>query len=320
MKMSVEGTGLCSGTYLGIIICITLIAFIAIMRAFDHKLRMKFISAAAVLLLAHIGEGIVNHTVAVPHTISLALFILIFKYVCLMITWIIVCDIVVRDISRQSTRDVLTIVVMLAMVVVGGILEQTKILMSCTLPSSAIGILFLYMYMYAERYNVDSVSKCYKRRCFYSDAEKHSKSKMAIISMDLNDLKYINDNYGHKAGDIALLTFAEVCRSVKPKKFVLYRTGGDEFMILGNKASRDEAEALTELIREKLRETPYTCSFGIYMYNPGEDFDSCVVKADQAMYDDKRVYKESKTKRSHPRSDEYEERLDNFTNNISFLD
>ena len=142
---------------------------------------------------------------------------------------------------------------------------------------------------------------------------------MIIISMDLNDLKYINDNFGHKAGDIALLTFAEVCRSVKTNKFILYRTGGDEFMILGIKATMDEAKELVELIKEKLAETPYTCSFGIHEYKPGDDFDAVVVKADKAMYEDKSIYKASKHKRSHSRSDEYDSRLETFTNNISFL-
>ena len=188
----------------------------------------------------------------------------------------------------------------------------------------------MYMYMYAARYNIDSVSRCYKRRCFYADAERHSKNKMAIISMDLNDLKYvsidmdglkyINDNFGHKAGDIALLTFAEVCRSVKPSKFILYRTGGDEFMMLGIKATKDEAETLIHDIRLKLQETPYTCSFGINMYNPSDDFDDVVVKADQAMYEDKRMYKEMKIKANPSKEDEYDESLRMFTSNISFLD
>ena len=121
------------------------------------------------------------------------------------------------------------------------------------------------------------------------------------------------------AGDIALLTFAEVVRSVKTNKFILYRTGGDEFMILGIKATEDEAKELVELVKEKLTETPYTCSFGIYPYKPGDDFDAAVVRADKAMYEDKSAYKASKSKRSHSRSDEFESRLETFTNNISFL-
>ncbi|MBE5904939.1 MAG: GGDEF domain-containing protein [Pseudobutyrivibrio sp.] len=216
-------------------------------------------------------------------------------------------------------NDATVILFMLFAVCVGVILEEEKIFPNCTMESSIVGVVFLYIYIYAERYNVDSVSRCYKRRCFYSDANRYSKLDMMIISMDLNDLKLINDNYGHKAGDIALLTFAEVVRSVKTNKFILYRTGGDEFMILGIKATEDEAKELVELVKEKLTETPYTCSFGIYPYKPGDDFDAAVVRADKAMYEDKSAYKASKSKRSHSRNDEFESRLETFTNNISFL-
>ncbi len=227
--------------------------------------------------------------------------------------------VVVKKWYTGYQRDALIILFMLAIVAVGVYLEEAYILDSCTLTSASIGVLFVYVYMYAERYNIDSVSMCYKRRCFYSDASKYARTDMAIISMDLNDLKYINDNFGHKAGDVALLTFAEVCRGVKTNKFILYRTGGDEFMILGIKASREEAENLISAIRERLKETPYSCSFGVKMYKPGDDFDEAVVQADKAMYDDKSIYKASKTKRSHSRSVEYDEKIETFSNDIQFI-
>ncbi|SDB25602.1 diguanylate cyclase (GGDEF) domain-containing protein [Pseudobutyrivibrio sp. YE44] len=215
-------------------------------------------------------------------------------------------------------RDALIILFMLAVVSMGVFLEEALIYDNCTLTSSSIGVLFVYVYMYAERYNVDSVSGCYKRRCFYSDAAKYAKTNMAVISMDLNDLKLINDNFGHKAGDIALLTLAEVCRSVKDNRFILYRTGGDEFMMLGIKASKEEAEQLISDTKQKLSETPYSCSFGLHMYKPGDDFDEVVVQADKAMYDDKSLYKQSRTKRSHARTEQYDEKSQSFNNDIKF--
>ncbi|MCR5416527.1 MAG: GGDEF domain-containing protein [Pseudobutyrivibrio sp.] len=213
------------------------------------------------------------------------------------------------------TRDAFIMTVITFMIFIGVALEEKKIVYNGTLCTSALGLVFIYIYIYAERYNVDSVSKCYKRRCFYSDASKYSKTNLAIISMDLNDLKYINDNFGHKAGDIALLTFAEVVRSVKTNKFILYRTGGDEFMILGIRASREEAEELVEAIRNRLDDTPYSSSYGIAMYKPGDDFDEVVVRADKAMYTEKRDFKENSTKRRRSREDDYE-KLETFTKSI----
>ncbi len=378
------GAGLDGGTYLGYIVCITLLMFIGTMRAFDRELRKKFIIVTFVMMIA-LGAGAADiYYSSLKEPVFSRYIVRLVKYLCegymelvlvqivghdykasrSIIIWIpyivismlmltapinpdifyftadnqfvrgylgyavfmqaviyIMMDlaVVIKKWYDGYQRDAVMILYMVAVVVIGVCLEEAKIFKNCTIISSTIGILFVYIYIYAERYNVDSVSKCYKRRCFYSDAAKYARVHMAIISMDLNDLKYINDNYGHKAGDIALLTFAEVCRSVKTNNFILYRTGGDEFMILGIKASEQEASNLIRLIREKLKETPYSCSFGLQMYSPGDDFDAAVVAADKAMYDDKSIYKASKTKRSHARNDDYANNFETFTNDIRFL-
>lgn len=374
------------GTYLGFVICVTMLLFIMAMRAFDTKMRTSFVHLVVAMLIAFIAAVADMKLATLSNPSNLRYIAKSVKYISQGIMEYFVLVIVVREFSDTIKKwlvvpfvimvmvvitapfnplvysftadnhfvrgplgnivfiqgaiyviiamltcihkwfdgyqkDATVILFILFMVCVGVVLEENHIFPNCALESSALGTLFLYIYNYAERYNVDSVSRCFKRRCFYADGKKYSRSEMMIISMDLNDLKFINDNYGHKAGDIALLTFAEVVRSVKTNKYILYRTGGDEFMILGIKATMEEARELVDLIKEKLKETPYTCSFGIYGYKPGDDFDAVVVKADKAMYADKSTYKASKNLRSHARNEQYDSRLeiDTFTNNISFL-
>lgn len=145
--------------------------------------------------------------------------------------------------------------------------------------------------MYAEYYNVDSITKCLKRRCFYSDGVRHRRHNFSVLSMDLNNLKYINDNFGHSAGDDALKTFANICKKSKSSKFVLYRTGGDEFMMLGLGASYEETVEVVNRIKQELEGTPYTSSYGIAMYRARDDFDEIVEQADRAMYSDKKQFK-----------------------------
>lgn len=306
-----------SGVYLGMIICLNLLVFIFTMRAFDRVLKLKFVYATLALLVASVLAG-GQLAAQLQPSLTTGRYALIYaKYSFVLIALVIFGVIAFKDNPKRSTRDKFIILFMIIVIGLGALHETAGVFNNCLIPSCAISLLFLYMYMYAERYNVDSVSKCYKRRCFYSDAEKYGKHSLAIVSMDLNDLKMLNDNYGHKAGDIALLTFAEVCRSVKPKNFILYRTGGDEFMMLGIKATLADTEALVRRIKERLTDTPYASSFGIYMYDPSEDFDAAVIKADQAMYEDKRAYKESRVKRF---GDQFEDGNDSFTNNINFLD
>ncbi len=375
--------GLDGGTYIGLVVCVTLFIFIVTMRSFDRDLRKKFIYTITAMCIALMMSYLDMHYALEPTVNPLRYVARIIKLIAEGYMEVSVLRIFIKDLNKVGDkviwlpfivaslvllmalvnrevfyftpdneyvrgplgnvifveaiiymalalricikkwfegfqRDAVTMLSMLMMTAVGVIFENAKIFPNCALNSSAVCIIFLYMYMYAERYNVDSVSRCYKRRCFYADAAKYARNQIAIISMDLNDLKFINDNYGHKSGDIALLTFAEVVRSVKTNKFILYRTGGDEFMILGIKASLSEAQELVEYVREKLKETPYTCSFGINMYNPGDDFDAAVVKADKAMYADKNAYKESRTKRSRSRVDDFEN-INLFSNNINFL-
>ncbi len=376
--------GIDGGTYIGLVVCVTMLLFIVTMRSFDRAIRMRYIHLTIAMLIAFLAAILDMSLASLDHVLLIRYAAKIIKYVSQGFMEYFVLLIVLKDVTMRYKmalliplammiitvlsapfcndvfyftednhfvrgilgnvifiqaaifvvmamltcvrkwfdgyqKDAVVILLMLFIVCVGVVLEENHIFPNCALESSATGCLFLYIYTYAEKYNVDSVSKCYKRRCFYADAAKYAKHEMMIISMDLNDLKYINDNFGHKAGDIALLTFAEVCRSVKTNKFILYRTGGDEFMMLGIKATKEEAEELVGLVKEKLSETPYACSFGIYGYKPGDDFDAAIVKADKAMYEDKNIYKISKTKRSRSRNDAIDNKLETFTNNISFL-
>ena len=180
---------------------------------------------------------------------------------------------------------------LLCMVIAGVIFEKYNIFCNTIIATSVVAIMIMFVYMYAERYNVDSVTYCYKRRVFYGDSEKFGRHNMSVVSMDLNNLKYINDNYGHKAGDEALKTFANICKKAKSSKFILYRTGGDEFMMLGVKATYEETADLIQKIKKDLEATPYTCSYGIAMYGPDDDFEDIVVQADACMYLDKKKFK-----------------------------
>lgn len=80
------------------------------------------------------------------------------------------------------------------------------------------------------------------RRRFYLDAEKYRTTLTAVISLDLNDLKALNDQYGHIEGDRALITITNVVKVCTSKSASLYRIGGDEFMLLCYKMSEDRVQ------------------------------------------------------------------------------
>ena len=120
---------------------------------------------------------------------------------------------------------------------------------------------------------------------------------LALLSMDLDGLKSINDRYGHRAGDDAIRSVSDVIRSELRESDVGARWGGDEFAVLAPSTSRVAALALAERIRalipQRSTRWPLSVSVGVATLDPstdGEGFDSATLMraADAAMYEAKR--------------------------------
>jgi len=120
---------------------------------------------------------------------------------------------------------------------------------------------------------------------------------LALLLVDLDGLKEINDRYGHRAGDEAIRSLAEVIRSQLRETDVGARWGGDEFAILAPRTSKVEALAFAERIRvlipQHSAQWPLSGSIGVASIDPttGEELvDSATLMrtADVAMYEAKR--------------------------------
>jgi diguanylate cyclase (GGDEF)-like protein len=118
--------------------------------------------------------------------------------------------------------------------------------------------------------------------------------KCAILFIDLDRFKLINDSLGHAAGDALLIEMAKRLRSVVRSSDVVARLGGDEFMILLNEiAGRQQAEAVAHHLLSTFsapmvlsgHECRVTASIGIAMFpDDGEDEQTLMKNADIAMY------------------------------------
>jgi diguanylate cyclase (GGDEF)-like protein len=100
----------------------------------------------------------------------------------------------------------------------------------------------------------DSLTDIYNRRFFEEELKRLDTARqlpISIIMADLNGLKIINDSYGHKTGDKFLLKTAEVLKNTFREEDIIARWGGDEFVILLNKTSRDTVEKLAKRIKNK---------------------------------------------------------------------
>ena len=147
----------------------------------------------------------------------------------------------------------------------------------------------------------DYMTGMYNRRYFFKVAEafflkaKRKNSKLAIIMMDIDDFKNINDTYGHDIGDIAIMEVKNIFDE-NLRHYDLYaRFGGEEFCLLLDDISKEDVIKLFEKMRKKFEnniikkgsvELKYTVSFGIY-YGLLDSLESMIKEADEAVYKSK---------------------------------
>lgn len=162
----------------------------------------------------------------------------------------------------------------------------------------ALSITFYYLFFHTQISKRDHLTLALNRRCFYMDAEKNRDHITAVISIDLNYLKFINDTCGHEAGDEAICAVARCVEKHLPKECRLYRVGGDEFTVLCMRRDPDtdrmQLEAVVADIKAEMATTEYSCAIGLAMVNGRTNFKEVCAEADRAMYHDKLLMKRGK--------------------------
>ncbi|MBQ8547270.1 MAG: GGDEF domain-containing protein [Lachnospiraceae bacterium] len=141
-----------------------------------------------------------------------------------------------------------------------------------------------------------------KARKVYGDAS-YLRKRVAVISIDMDNLKKINDAYGHAAGDDALRRIGKALMIVaEPRGNIAYaRTGGDEFVVVGRLEQPNEGAEIVARIREELDQInevsgqPYRAEISCGLYEVKDASKVALAKAlelsDERMYEDKRQRK-----------------------------
>lgn len=195
--------------------------------------------------------------------------------------------ITIRHCKKGDNMEMMTVSAIVMLTVITTMMESVFDFRWIQCACCGISITFYYLFLHTNQHNRDVLTGALTRRRFYLDAEKYSTSLTAVISMDVNDLKMLNDKYGHLEGDKALIMVTEVVKKCIAKKASLYRTGGDEFMMLCYRLTEKEVQDLIEKICSAMEQTRYRCAIGYTLYGDKMDMEHVCQMADAAMYKNK---------------------------------
>ena len=125
------------------------------------------------------------------------------------------------------------------------------------------------------------------------DLAKRNSRHLSIIFFDLDHFKAINDEYGHECGDIALTAAATCIKDSTRCSDLLFRYGGEEFVLLLSDTQIYAARFLAERIRRRIENHTISCgmktlkltaSLGISSLKDNDTPESLISRADKAMY------------------------------------
>jgi diguanylate cyclase (GGDEF)-like protein/PAS domain S-box-containing protein len=136
----------------------------------------------------------------------------------------------------------------------------------------------------ANRYRLENVLQ---REC---GRAQRFRQPLALIVMDVDDFKLINDRHGHARGDAALVQVVQVLLGCMREQFLLARWGGDEFVVVMPETGEDQAAAVAMDIRramlaaESIEGSQLALSFGVVQWQPGDDGKALLARGDKALY------------------------------------
>lgn len=161
---------------------------------------------------------------------------------------------------------------------------------------------------YKVKLNRDELTGVYNKAFFYDylnnilEKKKHLKQRYSVAFMDLDDFKYINDNYGHMVGDYALRDFSYFLKINLEESDIIFRFGGDEFIVLFENNGVEESYEKMERLRSKLSKALFkyddikesiklNVSIGITNIEKYDNVEDILNKSDKCLYRSKKLGK-----------------------------
>lgn len=190
-----------------------------------------------------------------------------------------------------SVGEIFTVMYSVALCIAATLLESFTSLRFLLAGVILVSCVLYYIILCTQTYQCDVLTGLRNRGSCYADARRLKGRNGVILSVDLNGLKDLNDLQGHSAGDKALRALAQALQQKSGRHFRAYRVGGDEFLVIGKEQTLEAAGAFVSEVREELRRSGLSASFGCAAFCAKDSFDDICNEADACMYEDKKRYK-----------------------------
>ncbi len=188
------------------------------------------------------------------------------------------------------------------------VLEQMMVANMVVTIVCATGILLCFLWMTAERLQrdleiqarLDGLTGLLNRRAleeeFAREAERSDRNKeaLSLVLLDLDHFKFVNDLYGHYAGDLLLCDVARILQQTLRRMDLVARIGGEEFVALLPQTEKSEADTIAERLRQEIQlsqvalgrsQLSVTASIGVAVWHgDGDNWQSLLQRADAGMY------------------------------------
>lgn len=201
---------------------------------------------------------------------------------------------VVRNVVEYEIDDKKVLVLILSIPILGTILQILFKELILIWGSVSISLLLYYIFLRELQFKFDVQTGIKNRSAFEKEMEQYLKDdkNAAIVMLDINNLKIINDKYGHKAGDEAIINTAKAIRESFMDIGKVFRIGGDEFCVICQEASRELVDKALYNLDNLLIAINQKCTNKIaiayghafYTKNASESIYSTLAQADKAMY------------------------------------
>lgn len=292
-------------------------------KLFSKEISRKVVTA---IKIASIVISLITICTSIEFYDKFLIFYEIWTILLLIYIFFLTINAVIN--KNQGALIILSGFIVFLFAVVHDMLLQAGILYSSSLaPFGFLIFVFSQAYMLASRFSnafteveklveenkavyTDELTGILNRRGFFEQGSDLFKSalisggRFTLFYGDLNKFKTINDSFGHKEGDDAIKTTAQLLKNSFGKDDIIARMSGDEFIVIAaNKASEKEAKEIIELINSNFHKynlsssKPYKLSISIgysmYLPNVNTTFEELIHEADTMLYDAKAMIKNS---------------------------